>query len=83
MPTILPVPPTPAAVRENREATLPLILEEALRQRKDQDEGHKFVQRVTGLFLGIFLPGCGLVVFGILGLGGLRRDALRWEHGRC
>ena len=60
MPAVSPVPPHIAAVRRNRQATLPLIVEEALRQRKDQDERYELLQRVTGLFLGIFLPGSGL-----------------------
>ncbi|MYG93972.1 MAG: hypothetical protein F4138_03120 [Acidimicrobiia bacterium] len=59
-----------AEVIKNRQATLPLIVEEALRQRKDQDERYELLQRITGLFLGIFLPGSGLVVFSILGLDG-------------
>ena len=78
MPIIPPVPPTQAAVRSNREATLPLILEEALRQRKDQDERHELLLRVTGLFLGIFLPGSGLVVFSILSLDGRFDPVTAW-----
>ncbi|MCQ3812417.1 MAG: hypothetical protein KTV68_17905 [Acidimicrobiia bacterium] len=65
-------------MRRNRQATLPLIVEEALRQRKDQDERYELLQRVTGLFLGIFLPGSGLVVFSILGLDGSFDPVTAW-----
>ena len=78
MPAVSPIPPHIAAVRRNRQATLPLIVEEALRQRKDQDERYELFQRVTGLFLGIFLPGSGLVVFSILGLDGRFDPVTAW-----
>ena len=72
------VPPQFAAVRENRHATLPLIVEEALRQRKDQDERYELLQHITGLILGIFLPGSGLVAFSILSLDGRFDPVTAW-----
>ena len=74
----MPAVPDPDEVHRNREATLPLIVEEALRQRRDQDERHELLQRVTGLFLGIFLPASGLVAFSILGLDGNFAPLAAW-----
>lgn len=65
-------------MRGNRAATLPLIVEEALRQRRDQDERHELQQRVTGLFLGIFLPGPGIVAFSNVGLNGNFTPLAAW-----
>lgn len=52
-------------VAANREATIPLILDEVLRQRKEQDDRLEYLRRIAGLFLSIFLPGSAFVVFGL------------------
>lgn len=53
----------PDEIRASQERTIPLILEEVLRQRKDQDDRLEYLRRIAGLFLSIFIPGSALVVF--------------------
>ena len=48
---------------ENRAEVLPVILEEMLRQRKDQDERLEYQRRGAWLFFSVFLPGAGLATF--------------------
>lgn len=52
-------------VAANREATIPLILDEVLRQRKEQDDRLEYLRRIAGLFLSIFLPGSALVLLSL------------------
>lgn len=54
----------------NQTAVLPVILEEVLRQRKDQDDRLEYQRRVAWLFFSVFLPGAGLAAFWMLRLEG-------------
>ncbi len=65
-----PPKPVPEVLAENRAEILPVILEEMLRQRKDQDERLEYQRRVAWLFFSVFLPGAGLATFWMLRLEG-------------
>lgn len=64
-------PPTPGKrPATNHASLLPIILEEVLRQRSDQDDRLEYERRVAWLFFSVFLPGAGLAAFWILRLEG-------------
>ncbi|MCQ3811951.1 MAG: hypothetical protein KTV68_15520 [Acidimicrobiia bacterium] len=64
-------PPAPTnRPTTNHAALLPVILEEVLRQRSDQDDRLEYQRRVAWPFFSVFLPGAGLAAFWMLRLEG-------------
>ena len=63
----------------NRRDTIDLILTEALRQRRDQDERLEYVRRVAALFLGISLPATALALSRFEGNLPLVRSIIAWS----
>lgn len=57
-------------ILRNRGTTIPVILDEILRLRGEQDDRLDHYRRVAGLMLGIFIPVSGLAALGIINLDG-------------
>lgn len=57
-------------ILRNRETTIPIILDEVMRLREEQDGRLDHYRRVAGLLLGIFIPVSGLAALGIINLEG-------------
>ena len=57
-------------IRRNRGKTIPVILDEIMRLRGEQDDRLDHYRRVAGLLLGIFIPVSGLAALGIINLEG-------------
>ena len=71
-------PPAGTPSTSNHPALLPVILEEVLRQRSDQDDRLEYERRVAWLFFSVFLPGAGLAAFWMLRLEGTFGASWTW-----